>query len=409
MLLKKQLLFISALLACMGVAAQDFENEHVFETSTQLGVDAWKLAPSTNDNTYLLNQNLYLANSQSKWDYTSVSPWIKLISNAKLSNDLSFTLKFRADQSLGMRIDDLHFDWSFWPTTGVRLGVVDFKVNWCKTYDLDSAWVRQNDPFCVSPITFTSNNAGPGVQLYNNLRLGDYNIQTIGGVYRPTLFKYNHKEFGNTYLAETDTATKNNKLGLAASVLNTETGTLFRAGYLKTDQSASITKQTQFLNQNVDFLFYGIEFLLSNSTSIELHHIDSNWTTQQYDNGVIYNFVSYPPELSYLIDSRRNATALEIKNQFDSRNIIAYAYSRYIYNVDSATSYTYIQHVTPVPSTATAQLLNFVGTSHSIAWRRDLGDGWFYSLQYTRAFTNRKNPEGSASGTAYGLRLAYQF
>jgi hypothetical protein len=377
-------------------------NEEIFDTTTLIGVDAWHLRPSTWDGN--ANRNLFLANSQSAWDYKSVSPWLKSIINAKFSDDLTFQFKFRADQSLGLHVDDLHIDWSFWPTTGIRAGVVDFKVNWCKTYDVDSPWIRENDPFCTSPSTFTANNAGPGIQLYNNSRWGDYKLQSIIGIYRPTLFKYNPQEFGNYILPEDQhEVTKNNKVGIAFSATNTETGTTYRLGYLTSDQFAVQKSNSYFQKQNIDFIFYGIEFLMTESSSIEIHKVKSSWDYKYYSPSLDNGYVTYPVELRAHDIAHRQAIALELKNQMDAKNIVAYAFSRYSYTDDQVANYTYVQHITPVVSYVTPW--DFLSRSHSVSWRHDWGN-WFSSIQYTRAFMNQnKGLPDRSDGHALGLRI----
>jgi hypothetical protein len=106
------------------------------------GVDAWMIEPKKpdkpintlnfldgsafNDHNFLL-----LPDANTKWDYRSVSPWIRLTSSVRFSANSEANLKLRADQLMGVRLDAANIEWTTSPYLGLRAGVVSFNTNWC--------------------------------------------------------------------------------------------------------------------------------------------------------------------------------------------------------------------------------------------------------------------------------------
>jgi hypothetical protein len=163
-------------------------SDDVFGSHTlQVGVDAWRINTSANEDT-TDNMNslsrLQLANSYSVWNYRNPSEWMRFEGALRVGRNTLLNMKYRSDQSTGSRLDEASVDWAF-HTYGVKFGVLDPKISWCRTYDVDSPWVRENNPFCsIQPLNFAKGSA-PGAQAYANFIVGGYSLQALAGAYRP--------------------------------------------------------------------------------------------------------------------------------------------------------------------------------------------------------------------------------
>jgi len=154
------------------------------------GVDAWAITPKRPDpsspdgktgSVLLDHDSLGLPDSDTKWNYRPVSPWLRFTSSIELGPNLEANLKLRADQLMGAHVDVANLDWAFSPYGGVRAGVLNFNTNWCRTCDVDTPWIVDPDIFCRGNAYININNAAPGLQAYTNTALGEYQLQTLVG------------------------------------------------------------------------------------------------------------------------------------------------------------------------------------------------------------------------------------
>ena len=138
---------------------EDLAQNSVIKFSTQMGIDAWDLNTPSRATTPLKGvDRLYLPDSYTKWKYKNTSPWIKTTGQWDLTSNFSISFKARAEQSVGLLLDELNIDYRLSPMLGFRAGVLDYKTNWCRTYETDSPWIQEIHPFCTC-LLYTSDAA----------------------------------------------------------------------------------------------------------------------------------------------------------------------------------------------------------------------------------------------------------
>jgi hypothetical protein len=409
-----------ALLICLftgsAFAQIAIETEHqwaddvVGSHTLQVGVDAWRIHTSANEDTTANMKSLsrlQLANSYPVWHYRNPSEWLRFEGALRVGRDTLLSMKYRSDQSTGSRLDEASVDWAF-HTYGVKLGVVDPKISWCRTYDVDSPWVRENNPFCsIQPLNFAKGSA-PGVQTYANFIVADYSLQAIAGVYRPLWFNYASDESPTITLASYSTITSHTKSGLALSATNLRNGTEFRVGLLRDDFSSNRNS----INQSVpysydvhsDVMFLGANWYATQKVALRATYFTyaGHLTRNMRD---VVNYVKLD-ELDHY-----KATSLEANYQINSRDVLSASHVIYDYVIDP-TNYK-LQSGIPVFISSYSGVPHFVTTNISLSWRRDWGYGVFTVLQMSQANTDQHdaslNKHLSSDGRAYGLRLGYRF
>jgi hypothetical protein len=385
-------------------------NDVVGSHTLQVGVDAWRINTSAiEDTTANMNSlsRLQLANSYPVWHYRNPSEWLRFEGALRVGRDTLLSMKYRSDQSTGSRLDEASVDWAF-HTYGVKFGVVDPKISWCRTYDIDSPWVRENNPFCsIQPLNFTKGSA-PGAQTYANFIASDYSIQAIAGMYRPLWFNYAPHESPTITLASQSTITSHTKSGIALSATNLRNGTEFRFGILRDDFSSN----RESINQSVPY---------NNAVHSEVKFIGANWyatprialratyfTYAGHLTRTMRDSVSYV-KLDQLSDYK--ATSLEANYQVNARDVMSI--SHVVYDFASNPDNYALQSGVPVLISTYVGVPHFVTTNISMSWRRDWGGGFFTVAQFSKAMTDQHdastNKHLSSDGRALGLRLGYRF
>jgi hypothetical protein len=308
----------------------------------------------------------------------------------------------RADQGQGVSLDQLSFDHAISPSLGMRAGVLDYRATWCRVYDMDNPWVRENDPFCNNKGANLATASAPALQVYTNFDVGNYRVQGLAGIYRPLAFGYEPQEFSNFILPATATVIKNQKHGVSVSALDKITATELRFSWIGARQSLfesdfiqfkdpNLYPATQLLyHQKVSNYFIGVSWQLMPKVRSRLTYFRSNLEAyceilNQASGGSCQN------------EFRRAATVLELGYQANPRDVVSMAISHYAFRQE------------PV----------YAATTHSgsVAWRRDWYQGWFSALQLTYAraavpFNNNPRaapyPTGQSSAWGAGLRVGYQ-
>jgi len=144
--MRMQTLF-SWMCLCAAVHAQgqtrtDAVDYPIGRYNAQVGMDAWQFSSDKPEKLLMMATNTH-------WRYRPVAPWGTFDGRLMLSSQAAVALKARTNQEMGSHVDELSADWAFSPSVGVKAGVLDYKTSWCRTYDIDSPWVRENDPFFV--------------------------------------------------------------------------------------------------------------------------------------------------------------------------------------------------------------------------------------------------------------------
>jgi hypothetical protein len=412
----KQMAWLTYIFTGSAFAQMAAEIEHqwtddvVGSHTLQVGVDAWRINTSAiEDTTANMNSlsRLQLANSYPVWHYRNPSEWLRFEGALRVGRDTLLSMKYRSDQSTGSRLDEASVDWAF-HTYGVKFGVVDPKISWCRTYDIDSPWVRENNPFCsIQPLNFTKGSA-PGAQTYANFIASDYSIQAIAGMYRPLWFNYAPHESPTITLASQSTITSHTKSGIALSATNLRNGTEFRFGILRDDFSSN----RESINQSVPY---------NNAVHSEVKFIGANWyatprialratyfTYAGHLTRTMRDSVSYV-KLDQLSDYK--ATSLEANYQVNARDVMSI--SHVVYDFASNPDNYALQSGVPVLISTYVGVPHFVTTNISMSWRRDWGGGFFTVAQFSKAMTDQHdastNKHLSSDGRALGLRLGYRF
>jgi hypothetical protein len=396
-------LFVGLVVPCGGQAQAGMETSQypLMQYNAQVGVDVWRLSPG-------LPSALLGMPNNSQWRYRSESPWGTFDGRMVVGSTLVFTLKARADQSMGTHIDELAADWAYSPSFGFRAGVLSYKTSWCNTYNLDSPWVRENDPFCTSQNASEASGGAPGAQIYVNTAFGDYRVQAVAGMYRPLLFNYNVKEFSNLNFANFNVDV-NNKTGASVSVLDTQSSTELRIGLLAAKQSERFPPQNVYevdrVDQTYGITFAGVSFYTSPRLNVRLQTFRHDMTAARWAP-----YGSVWPHYTNGNEIMRRSNVAELNFQYSVQDVLALAISQF--SLDS----TYIN--TNYPKAGYTRLADFpyLLTSASASWRHDWRKGMFTSVQWTynkvRA-AEFQNPDQSTmayrGAHGVGLRLAYQF
>jgi hypothetical protein len=369
------------------------------------GIDAWAITPHRPDppppGTRLINgtafedhNSLALPDADTKWNYRSLSPWMRLSSNVRLSPNFEVNLKVRADQLMGAHVDVANIDWGPSPYLGLRAGVVNFNTNWCRTYDVDSPWLAEPDVFCRRKDFTNINNAAPGLQAYTNTTWGDYQLQTIVGVYRPKLFSYETREFGfnSESLGPDFKIGYNRKISAAANFLYLKTGSQLRLGMMRTQESGAynprpVQEGRARLNL-VDNYYLGIDAYLR--PTLRLRYSASKFASRDFYDDLL------------VVHDKDSSQTWELIYEWRSADLLALGWSKF--SVAAA--------VDDVRLNYRADDYYYLSNSAWMtSWRHQWGKGLYSTLQWTHAsqtngYEGRRRP---GSGDAVGLRLGYQY
>lgn len=376
----------------------------------QVGIDAWQIHTSANeDTTSNLNSlsRLQLANSYPVWGYRSTTPWMRFDGGLRVGRDVLFTAKYRADQPTGRRLDEASVDWAF-HTYGVKFGVLDPKISWCRTYDVDSPWVRENNPFCsIQPLNFAKGSA-PGAQAYANFIAGDYSLQALAGVYRPLWWNYAPDETPTLDLGPTGVVKTHTKSGLALSATNLRNGMELRWGLLKDHYLATRDSDASNVPYNYD-VQSDVMFLGANWYATQKIALRATFFT--YVGDMSRTFKGPTDNLLREQKSKYKATSLEMNYQLDANDVFALAHVVYDYNLNYFNFD--VQSGVPVVQYGYIGSPHFVTTNTSVSWRHDWGKGLFTVLQYSDADVAQSHSfyqkQLSSRGSALGVRLGYRF
>jgi hypothetical protein len=369
------------------------------------GIDAWAITPSQpdpssprqNDGSVVEDHNaLALPDSDTKWNYRPVSPWMRFTSNVRLNPNLEANIKVRVDQLMGAHVDVANLDWSPSPYLGFRAGVVNFNTNWCRTYDVDSPWMVDPDIFCRGNSFVKINNAAPGLQAYTNTTLGDYQLQTIVGVYRPQFFSYETKEFGfnNGSLGAGFKINFNRKISAAANLLHLQTGTQLRLGVMRSDEGGVYdpkpVKESRARRNLVDNYYVGIDTYLR--PTLRLRYSRSKFASQDFYDDLL------------TVRDKDKSETLELIYEWKSTDLLAMGWTQF--NVAAA-----VNDVGLNPPAVLDDFYYLKQSSWLTSWRHQWGRGMYSILQWTQASQTNGYFGGrrSGSGGALGLRLAYQY
>lgn len=374
----------------------------------QIGMDAWKLGasidkdpvPSFNE----ANSNLLLPNSYTAWQYRDVSPFGRLVGIQRISNDLSFSIKVRADQSQGLKVNEASLEQKISPFLAFRLGVVDYKTSWCKTYETDNGWIQDIEAFCVTPQFRDVSGGAPGVQMVTNVQWHDYQIQTLTGLYNPLLLNYAAKEFGNVIPSPQYSVTSNKKAGFSVNLLDLITSVETRISVIQAHQEA-YSPEAHLLGttkQAYDLWYLGLNIPTRHpNLSVRLTHVLQNQKSTCRSN--VAQLASACNQNSTL---KKHSSSAQMSYRNGSKNLFSLGISETEIRNQSDFFTPDLQVFTHVEDQFYIKV-----QQASAAWRHDWEGGFFTVIQYIKAKQNNgqvgiRNP---SDGYAVGLRLGYQY
>jgi hypothetical protein len=361
----------------------------------QMGLDVWQLSTPDRTTSVLKGvDRLYLADSYTTWTYRNPAPWVKTTGEWDINSQLNLTYKARADQSIGAKVDDFNLDYRLSPKLGFRTGVLDYKTSWCRTYEIDSPWIYQIDPFCSTRITNESTLASPGVQAYVNFTPGDYLIQALVGIYRPKVFGYNKEEFSN--VANTKGVAVNDRWGWSINALNLNSASELRLSWLGARQENN-RDSGGYRSQNAGALYAGGSFFLTEKLNLRATIFHSLVRQNSYDT---------PPTYTKILETNmvRVSKTLEAIYQHDAQNTLGIAASRYTNNWGLTGMNGYEPYTNP-------NYYLFTQSASSVTWRHNWSEGIHSSIQWTQSKNDQLlgNTAAKAKGTALGFRIGYTY
>lgn len=346
---------------------------HATTATGTVGVDAWDTP----------NQQVrYLPNYSTPNAWRSVGAWARGTVQHEHATDigpLTLTAQARASQVEGTRVDRLDADLRLRPGAGVRLGVLPYRLAWCRTYDNRSPWLSEPDAFCrYSGLNEVAQGAF-GAQAYASTLAAGWLIDGMAGVYRPqvdgqtqTLGPY--KSVGPTVLHRAH--------GASVNALHLGTGIQARAAWLHTQQHQDSSAGSYQRRLDYDTLYAALEGNLT-------HQLDLRASVSQYSGD------QTNPALPYHWLGR--STTLEAIYRPAPGHSVALGLSEYV----NRTTYA---------KPPNGQIVRV--PTKSLAWRFDLPDNWYGVAQITHSqdtATTRQGATTATSGQAFGLRLAKAF
>jgi hypothetical protein len=400
----------AVLIAALSLAASAQADDYAFPSrwNYQFGVDTWKLGasidhdpiPGFND----ANSNLLLPDSYTTWSYKNVSPYGRFAGNKKFSRNLSFNFKVRADQSQGFKINEASMEKEISPTLAFRLGVVDYKTSWCRTYDVDNGWIQDIEAFCVTRQFRDVSGGAPGVQAVTNTQWNDYQIQTLAGLYNPLLLNYSPNEFANVVVSNQQSVRSNKKAGFNINILDLTTAFETRISFLQTHQEAyspeanllGTTKQTY----DLWYLGFNIPTRIPN-LSVRLTHVLQN---QKYTCRSSVAELASPCNLNST--SHKKSSSAQLSYISSAKNLFSLGISETGIQTQSDFFSPDLQVFTHLEDAFYIKM-----QQASVAWRHDWDGGFFTIIQYIKARQNNGQVgiRFPSDGYAVGFRMGYQY
>jgi len=339
------------------------------ETTLTTGVDVWDTS-SPNAR--------YMPNYSTPNEYKTANKFAK----AEVSTDVNgirLTGSGRYSDNEGGRIDRLDADIRIDGTFGVRLGILPYRVSWCRHYERDSVWIREPDPFCSFYGLAEMSEGSFGVQGYASTLKNGFMIDTMIGVYNPQVDNQD-KKLG-PYVSVGPTVS-HKKAGFSANAIHLASGVQSRFSLLRTEQvqnDATGSKSAYQRDLTYDTIFYGIEGNITDD--ISLRYTSSNYIGSQNNPRNLY-------------DWNGKSDTVELTYKKTARDSFSYGYNVY----ENITKYA-----------ASTNIQNLQVKGHNLSWRHDFDDGLFTVIQYsttTDDYTTIKLVNTYREGRSIGFRLA---
>lgn len=406
-----RLLVMALVVSCPPAYAQANRDDNSQTWSYLVGTDFWRLHASQQKDTqpgYVEeNSNLLLPNNHTKWNYNDESAWGRVIATQHIANDMTVSAKVRADQTLGLRVDQAQIEKHISPSLGMRAGVVDYKTSWCRTYETDNGWIQEIEAICNTPQFRDVTGGAPGVQIFTNLTWNyHYRLQSQIGLYRPLFLNYAPKEFGNLIPSPNYQVLKNEKLGVNFNLINLHTGLEARLSYIHANQIAYLP-ESNLLGTNKmlsDLIYLGLSAPITEQTNFRITHLQqqqkATCRSETAGIGTACNLNS---------NFQKKSTAMEFLYRWKNSHLFAIGLNRTNFN---------LQEIYFNPNLDVYQQPNpnyKKITQASLAWRKDWQNNLFTVFQFIKsehesaATTKTGSLPYQAKGNALGVRLGYSY
>lgn len=406
-----RLLVMALTISCVPAHAQAILDEDSQTWSYLAGTDFWRLHASKQKDTqpgYVEeNSNLLLPNNHTKWNYNDASAWGRVIVTQRIFNDMTVSAKVRADQTLGLRVDEAQIEKHISPSLGVRAGVVDYKTSWCRAYETDNGWIQEIEAVCNTPQFRDVTGGAPGVQIFTNLTWNDhYSLQSQIGLYKPLFLNYAPKEFGNIIPSPNYQVQKNEKLGVNFNLINLHTGLEARLSYINANQIAYLP-ESNLLGKNKmlsDLLYLGLNTPITEQTNFRITHL------QQHQKATCRSETAAIGTACNLNSNfQKKSTAIEFSYRLGNLNLLSVGLGRTNFYLQEIYFTPYLDvYQYPKPNYITSNQTSF-------AWRKDWQKNLFTVVQFIKsehessATTKTGSLPYQAQGNAMGLRLGYSY
>jgi hypothetical protein len=315
-------------------------------------------------------------------DYAPAKPWQPAAAWATLSartklGPITLTASGQTHQVNGWRVDRLDADWRVTDGMGLRLGVLPYRVTWCRSLG-DGPWMLEPDAYCRFHGLREVGEGAFGVQAYATGLHSGWLLDGMVGVYRPQIDNQDDKL--GPYVSVGPTV-RHVKHGASLNAVHLSTGLQLRAAWLRTAQDQDSDAGGYQRRMRYDMTYLAAELPAT------------RWLTLRASRNTNAGDQINPASP---FQWHGTSTTLESIARPGPADAVALGLSEY----DNRTTY---------PRPPNGQRVTV--PSVSLAWRHQRRD-WSLTAQATRTIdtgTSRAGVQANRAGNAYGVRLARVF
>lgn len=342
------------------------------DVSITTGLDAWHITSGP---------ARYLANYSTAKPWQPGAAWATLSARTTLQTDagaITLSASGQTHQVNGWRVDRLDADWRVTDMLGLRLGVLPYRVSWCRAMT-DGPWISEPDAYCRFHGLREVAQGAFGGQAYATGLHGGWLLDGMVGAYRPQVDGQDTKL--GPFVAVGPTAA-HSKHGASVNAMHLGTGLQLRAAWLRTAQDQDSASGGYQRRMRYDMTYLAAEVPAT------------RWLTLRASRNTNSGDQTNPASL---FEWHGTSTTLEAIARPSPADTVALGLSEY----DNRTLYPRPpndQRVT-VPSV-------------SLAWRHDWPHGWATTLQATHTRDDATTRQGVATlreSSGLGLRVAKTF
>ena len=323
------------------------------------GLDTW-YSPDT--------QVRYLPNYKPAFQFRAADPWVyaQAEKSTALDDGSTVTTTFAGRNSAvaGGYVSRADVDFRTSSGFGVRAGMLPYRVSYCRSLG-EGPWLAEPSALCRYYVLNAMAGGGAGVQAYASIQVGDWTVDGMAGLYRPRLDGQSKLTLG-PQLA-TGPHTRDDRAGVSFNALHLSSGLQTRFSVLKADEvqdgKYTMATTTRYLAAQAP---------VGADADLALSH------TRITGGG----FIGVQTGIEV------NDLTAEVIWKFRTGNTLAVGASTYAQDVSGIGAHLQVK-------------------ARSIAYRRELGGGWFMVAQASHSASGGYGKP--ASGTALGFRVAKSF